>query len=156
MQGIFGCRKILDALPLQDFLCQPLAGGFVVEFQGEPGEGDCAEEYCKGNRAHLFEAVAIIPHPGIEVVHHRIVRNVERIGNIAQEFAEATLSLILGPTRSGYPDDCREDYHRAEDVKDCILPRLRAIANVRCHQQRHNHSAANQESTLNVSRFKFA
>ena len=79
----------INLFVIDETLCKPTAHRLIVEFQTSvcKRDVDCKDHY------HHVPSLAkcvefVLYQPGIEEVHYRIVHNVERIGYIAQEFAE--------------------------------------------------------------------
>ena len=91
-------------------LGEPLAGGLVEELQAGPGE-----EYREGEEAdrnhnmlaHRCVGVDSLPrHLGID---HRVVGDVERIGEFAEELAELHRALALNYATCAHQHQQRED-----------------------------------------------
>ena len=69
----------LADLPAEKFLRQVSADGFVIEFQVNPRKKQYHQEKAYTYRPHFGERISVGPDPGIEQIHDRIVRHIDRI-----------------------------------------------------------------------------
>lgn len=87
--------------------------GVVVEAEGGVGYQDVEGHYTQGYRPCVGKGVvAGFYHPVVEEVHHGVMGNVERKGNIAQEAAEARGEGVGGSA------GCSEPHEQGEDEQD--------------------------------------
>ena len=102
------------------FLRQPSAHWQVVELQTEPGGcyRNCTGDECLWPRFAKREEL-LLDEPRIEVIHKRIVYDVEREGDVAQERADAgaeTVSCCSARSQPYYRRENQNDAHCFENT----------------------------------------
>ena len=101
--------------------CQPLAHRFIIEFQGYISEGYVGRIDASHPLPSLAQSVKLVlDEPCVEEVHNRIMHDVERIREVAQELADACRSLVGCHTRCTEPNKRREDEHDAAHLENSV------------------------------------
>lgn len=145
------------------FLRQPSAHWQVVELQTEPGGcyRNRTGDECLGPGFTKREEL-LLDEPRIEVIHKRIVYDVEREGDVAQERADAGTETVGCCSARSQPYYCREyqkDAHCFENtiqhdaiLHDAISAVHTTAANrtlyIRCVEEQEKNDGTDPERTL--------
>ena len=117
-----------DSLSLEQFVFQPFANGFVIELERCPCYGYGDAEEADGNHDMLVEwGILMIECPSHLYIDERIVRDVERVGDVTKELAELLRLLANHFTAGAHSYDERENSENDNRLIQSVHPEIGRI-----------------------------
>ena len=131
-------------------LLQPFAHRLVIKLQCRPGDEQGNHQRTHGHQYMRAEgSVRIALRPRGVHVYQRIVRDVERIGYVAQELADAW-RLLSSDGASGTDGQHQREHEKDADQLIDAVHYLHATAQGRHTQHDENHQGGHPEATVHL------
>lgn len=129
---------------------QPRPHRLIIPLQTSISQHNRGQQYEQTNRQSFLKRDFAVAHPSSVNVQNGKVRDVDRVGNIAQKIAQARREFSFDLAAGTQKNDKREDENDGQRIVEAVHPQVFAAADSGNGKHRYNQQTTPKEGVFDV------